>query len=196
MKNLLQARGAWVLVAVVSLVLVGASRGFAAPPPPSSGPAGFISIEKDPSVPAQNIGINVADQPIGAFVVIVRGEPVTVQKMVFNLDLINSNGDSDDGTSIDQIKMVYTNGGQVLAGPVDGTATSVIFTDAVTFPIGKTHIKLVAKLDTSMDSNDIITVTTTPSSDWKRAYGVQTGQFILVNPSLLVVSNMMVAKKP
>jgi hypothetical protein len=53
--------------------------------PPSGDPA-VVTIESASSeVPAQNIAINVPDQPLGGFKVTVEKEPITVGQTVFNL---------------------------------------------------------------------------------------------------------------
>ena len=45
---------------------------------------GTLSVSKSTTIAAQNIAINLANQPLGGFVVDVKGEAVSVGRMIFN----------------------------------------------------------------------------------------------------------------
>jgi len=103
--------------------------------------SGSLTVSKGTAVEAQNIAINVADQPLGGFHVEVKGEPVSVGQMVFNAMITNNGGsNTPTGTSIDNVTL-YDANGSIVAGPVDATGaalvTTITFTDTVTFPVGK-----------------------------------------------------------
>lgn len=152
--------------------------------------------------PSQNVAVNLAGQPIAAFTTDVRGEPITVGRIAFNITLSGDSGsNAADVTSVS----MYDGNGKVVAGPVDGvtaevntggaTGTSdgeIIFTDTVTFPTGVNHYVLKGKFGTDFDNADQVIASTTP-----RNFGTVTGQItgktISVDPnSVLTFSTMTV----
>ena len=71
-------------------------------------------------VPAQNIAINLTNQPLAGFEIDVKGEPISVSAMTFNF-LITSSAASAALTLADLTNVVLVDkNGSVLAGPVDG----------------------------------------------------------------------------
>src|SRR3989338_3261057 len=68
--------------------------------------------------PAKNVAITLANQPLGAFTVDVKGEPISVAAIHFNVHLENeaTGEDADDLTSVS----LFDENGAVIAGPVDG----------------------------------------------------------------------------
>lgn len=161
-----------------------------------------MNVEKDPAVASQNIAINLADQPIGGFTVDVKGEPISVASMVFQLGVGDASGGTPtlNGADITQIKVVGPSG-TIVAGPKDGAAATsgsdrntVTFTDTVTFPVGKGSYKLIGKLGTDFANNDTVAASTTPSSNWTTVTGQTTGETITPAPSSSVVGNTMTVK--
>ena len=193
------------------LYLVGASYGYGITPPTSgtgfsagsiwyagstiSINAGSITVSNDTGVAAQNISINAANQPLGGFTVEVKGEPITVAQLVFNLGTIG-----DEPRDITNVSLVDQNGA-VLAGPVDGSGTAgaswtdaLTFSSTITFPVGITKLQLKGKLNTDFATNDTVQASTTPSSDWTTVTGTVTGTTIVPSPSSAVSGNTMTVK--
>src|SRR3989344_1313952 len=154
--------------------------------------------------PAQNIAINLANQPLGAFTVDVKGEAISVAALPFNVHLENeaSGEDADDITSVS----LYDENGAVIAGPVDGaaaegnasgaagTATGEIqFTETLTFPIGVHSYVLKGKIGTDLDNDDTFAASTTPSS-WGTVTGQVTGNTITPSPTSAITFSTMTIK--
>jgi hypothetical protein len=76
-------------------------------------------------------------------------------------------------------------------GAAAGTAT---FSDSVTFPLGKTTVKIVGKLGTAFDSNDTISASTTPGTNFTTVTGQDSNETIVPTPSSVVTSNVMTVK--
>ncbi len=149
--------------------------------------AGTITVSTDSTVAAQNIAINLTNQPLGGYSVEVRGEPITVSSIKFNLSTT---------TSITNVTLVDGTG-KILAGPLDtaGTAAAALaFTDAVTFPVGTTKVQLKGKLSTSFYNNATVAASTTPSTDWTSVTGQTTGNTITLSPASALTSNTMTVK--
>lgn len=148
--------------------------------------AGSITVSADSSVAAQNIAINVANQPLGGFSVEVKGEPISVASTAFRL----SNG----SRGLTNITLVNQNGA-VLAGPVDAASGgAVTFTDTITYPVGVTKLQLKGKLDTTWSNNGTASASTTPSTNWTTITGQVTGTTITASPSSAITANSMTVK--
>lgn len=146
---------------------------------------GTISASTDNTVPAQNIAVNLANQPFGGWSVEVRGEPISISKMIF----------TNATNSTDIINVVLVDGnGSVLGGPVDATANTLTFTDSVTFPVGITKIAIKGKLGTTFSTNDTIQLTTTPSTQWTTVRGQVTGNSITPSTSAALTASAMTVK--
>lgn len=156
----------------------------------------FNSVSKSNAAPAANIGIQSQDEVLGAFTLDLKGEPINVQTMNFDITV-------DAGTatrSITNVTLVNQNG-VVLAGPVDsssslGTATTAA--DALTFssvdlPVGVTTLFLKGQLDSDWVLNDTLAVSTQPSTDWSSAKGQNTGDTVTL-PSSIATANTMTVK--
>jgi len=157
--------------------------------------AGTISVSADSAVPATNISVNANNQVLGGFKVDVRGEPISVASIVFNIT-----GAGDQAENITNVSLVDGNG-SVLAGPVDGVSTAtdsaygtVTFTSSVTFPTGVTSLKLLGKLGTTFISNDTVTASTTPSSQWTTVKGQTSGNTITPSPASAITGSVMTVK--
>ncbi len=160
--------------------------------------SGSMTVSTSASAPSQNIAINLANQPLGAFDVDVKGEPISVAAVSFNVYL-------SDGTAATNITSVslYDENGAVVAGPVDGIADGshatglatgeFYFTDTVVFPIGKHTYALKGKIGTSIANGVSISASTTPSSDFTTVRGQTTNNTITPSPtSVLTLSTMTV----
>lgn len=156
--------------------------------------SGTLTVEKASSVAAQNIAINVTNQPLGGFTVEAKGEPISVSSMVFRLSSWAGTG-SASTQDITNISLVDENG-KVVAGPVDiaASAATVTFTDSVTFPIGKKTYTLKGKVGTDFANNQTIAASTTPSTDWTTVTGQTTGNSITPSPTSAITANTMTVK--
>ena len=154
------------------------------------------TITKSSAVPAQNVAINVANQPLGGFETNFRGEPITVTGMTFSV-----------ATATARIPGLLTNislvdqNGAVVAGPVDATwtttahsAQTVTFTDTVTFPVGTQTYTLKGQLPSVTTNGAQVIVSTTPSG-WTNPTGAVTGTSVsLSSYGTAIAMNTMTAK--
>jgi len=150
------------------------------------------TIQNSPSVAAQNIAINIANQPLGGMDVNFMGEPVTVQSMVFQQVGTTSVATANKLTSV---SLVDSNGA-VVAGPVDqGTDGTITFSNSITFPVGAHTYTLKGRLPASSSySAGLVTsmqFSTTPS-EWTGVQGQTTGNSITLGTSLFTMSTMTV----
>ena len=156
---------------------------------------GTILVSSSNKSPAQNVAVNLANQPLGAFEVNVKGEDVSVSRITFNLGIgtRNSGDDADDFTNI----TLTDESGAVVAGPADGSAANnyVRFTDTVTFPVGVHTYYLKGKVGTDIDNNDSITASTTPSTDFAGTVrGSISGNTITPDPASAITLSAMTVK--
>lgn len=149
--------------------------------------SGTLIVTTDPGVAAQNVAINLANQPLGGYQVEVKGEPISVASMVFGLDVVGPADNITNVTLVDQ-------NGAVLAGPVDQSAGIVTFSDTITFPVGVTKLALKGKLGTSFLNNNTIRASTTPSTNWTTVTGQVTNTTITPSPSSVLQANSMTVK--
>lgn len=165
--------------------------------------AGSIQVSTSNAAPAQNIAVNLANQPLGAFTVDVKGEAISVGRMGFNITL-GSEGGNDDVDDITSV-IVVDDTGLVVAGPADGTAAdsantsgsgdgSIVFTDTVTFQPGIKNYILKGKIGTDIDNNVTIIASTTASADFATVRGLVTGNTITPSPTSALTFNTMTVK--
>ncbi|MBI5645130.1 hypothetical protein HY970_03460 [Candidatus Kaiserbacteria bacterium] len=148
------------------------------------------SVSRAAEVPAQNVVENTANQPLGGFVIDIKGEAISVQQTDFHLGLTGASATPADVTSI----TLVDEKGVVVAGPVDASDTSarVRFTDTITYPTGRHVYTLKGKYGTDFANGDTLQASTTPSSDWTTIRGVTTGDTIsLSSLSAIVTGNIM-----
>jgi len=159
---------------------------------------GDLTASNATSVEAQNILVNVANEPLGGFDVVAEGEQVSAARMVFNLMLTGSGGVGTDINNVTLVLVDGTDAGSVVAGPVDATGTSTVatvtFTDTVTFPIGTGTYTLKGQLGTDFVNDQTITASTTPATDWTTVTGDTTGNSITPSPATAITSNIMTVK--
>lgn len=158
------------------------------------------SISKANEVPAQNIAVNVQNQVLGGFVTDIKGEPLTVQSMVFEFATTSGSASSAvlfGGDLMTSVSLVNQNGA-VVAGPVDavdGTSgdnkQQVTFSDSVTFPVGKQVYTIKGKLASGTDNNTIFTASTTPKA-WTNVKGETTGSSITLTNGAFSMNAMTV----
>lgn len=162
--------------------------------------AGTLRVAKATSIDAQNIAINLANEPLGGFEVEARGEPISVGQMVFT-----AASTTGSGYGLLTSVSLYDENGSVIAGPVDGVYSSALeqtltFTDTVTFPIGKHVYTLKGKVASTIGSNGTYIVSTTPStsataaSNWTTVRGQTTGVTIYPTPYTAVAASTMTVK--
>lgn len=153
---------------------------------------GTITVSADSAVAAQNVAVNVQNQVLGGFQVEVRGEPISVGRIVFNVTAYDN-----QVQDLEQVTIVDQNGA-VIAGPVDGSGTgtggTITFTDTVTFPVGITKIQLKGKLNTDFVSGDTVQASTTASSQWTTVTGQNTNNTITPSPASAVTASLMTVK--
>lgn len=160
--------------------------------------AGTLTISKSTTIPAQNVAVNLNDQPLGAFDVEAKGEPVTVASMVIRVSA-NRNDSSVSEVDFSQVALYDNTTGKVVAGPLDGSGTAdaqmiFTFTDSVTFPIGKRAYVLKGKLSTDFDTDTLVSASTTPGTDWTSVTGSVSGTSVTPTPSTAITGNSYTVK--
>ncbi len=149
--------------------------------------AGTVTtISRSSTVPAQNIAVNVPNQPLGGFDADIKGEPISVQQMTFHI--ASGTGAGTTGTTAGQLLTNVTlvdSNGAVVAGPVDATSDTtagfqqrVVFTSTVTMPIGRTTYTLRGQVPAGVPDRTTYIVSTNPSVDWSNLTGQNTGNRI------------------
>ncbi len=152
--------------------------------------ASVTTIAKANEVPAQNIAINVQNQPLGGFVVDLKGEAMTVQQMIFSV--ASSSGSA--GGPLTNVTIVDENG-SVVAGPYDEAAAGTItFSSSVTFKTGRHIYTIRGKVDSNTTNGATITLSTTPSSQWTNVKGDTSGNTISLSSNGAFSMNVMTVK--
>lgn len=169
---------------------------------------GTMTVSADTTVAAQNIAVNVPNQPLGGFQIEVRGEPISVGRLVFHVQIVdNSSVSSSTPADLEQVTLVDGNGA-VVAGPVDGSTISsslagtgvstiygsLTFSDTVTFPIGITKLQLKGKLTTDFASTDTVIASTSPGTLFTTVTGQNTNTTVTPTPSSAVTGSTMTVK--
>lgn len=150
------------------------------------------SITKASAVAAQNIALNVPNQVLGGFQTDIKGEPMSVQTMVFSVStstVSNSYGYLTNVTIVDQ-------NGAVVAGPVDasGLGSTLTFTDTITLPVGQRVYTIKGKVASTIANGTVYTLSTTPSSQWTNVTGLVTGNTISLSSNGAFSMNAMTVK--
>lgn len=155
--------------------------------------ASITTIGKANEVAAQNIAINLSNQPLGGYVVDLKGEDVTVQSQVFAFTV-----SSTLAGSLTNITIVDENG-SVVSGPVDATSTcattcSVSFSDTITYKTGRHVYTLRGKIPSTATNGTTIVTATTPSSGWTTVRGATSGNTISLSGNGAFSMNTMTVK--
>src|SRR3990167_3990995 len=151
------------------------------------------SLSRANEVTAQNVVEASPNQILGGFAMDVKGEPISVQSLIFHFGIT---GTTATGADITNVSLVDENGA-VVAGPVNAVdlTAKATFTDTVTFPTGRHVYTLKGQLGTDFANGDTIQASTTPSSDWSNATGQSTGNSISLSAlSSAVTANIMTVK--
>ncbi len=152
----------------------------------------LTTISKANEVGAQNIAVNVSNQPLGGYATNFSGEPVMVQSQVFTI------ATSSAATGLLTSVSLVDENGRVVAGPVDATWSSgsmiVTFTDTVTYPTGRHVFTLKGKVPSSASNGAQITVSTTPSSQWTNVTGANSGSTVTLSGAGTVTMNAVTVK--
>lgn len=152
------------------------------------------------SISASNLAEGGTQQILGAFDMVVKGEPITISQIgwMTHIDLNDPTASSNATTSDITNLTIYDENGSVVAGPMDpthkwetsdgddayGVATT---TDAITVPVGTHTYTVKADLSTDFSANDTIQVSVTPGANIT-AKGDITGKSITATPSTSVSS--------
>ena len=151
------------------------------------------SIGKANSVAAQNVAVNVPNQVLGGFTTDLKGEPITVQSMVFS---IATTGTWTSNGVLTNVTIVDSNGA-VVAGPIDqpsNAAATLTFTDSVTFPVGAKTYTIKGKIPSGAPNGATIILSSTPSSQWTNVTGQTTGNTISLSSNGAFSMNTMTVK--
>jgi hypothetical protein len=150
------------------------------------------SITKASAVSAQNIALNVPNQVLGGFQTDIKGEPISVQSLVFTVSTSTVSGSYGYLTNV----TIVDQNGAVVAGPVDasGAGTSLTFTDTITFPVGQRVYTIKGKVASTVANGTVYTLSTTPSSQWTNVTGLITGNTISLSSNGAFSMNAMTVK--
>lgn len=149
------------------------------------------TIGKATEVIAQNVAVNLSNQPLGGFVTDFKGEAVSVQGMTFTVA-----STSGSGTGLLTNVSIVDSNGTVVAGPVDATYTNattqtLTFTDTVTFPTKRMVYTLKGKVASTIGNGTQYTVSTTPSS-WTNPQGQVSGSTVTLSQGAFSMNTMTV----
>lgn len=152
------------------------------------------SITKSTSVAAQNIAAGVPNQVLGGFETNIKGEPISVQSLVFTVSTSSGTGYG----LLTSVTIVDQNGA-VVAGPIDATSggattETLTFTDTITFPIGKQVYTLKGKVPTTIGNNTAYSIASTPSSQWTNVTGLVSGNTVSLSSNGIFTMNTMTVK--
>lgn len=156
--------------------------------------AAATTISKANEVPAQNIAINVPNQPLGGYIVDLRGEEMTVASTV--VTFATSTAALNSSSPLTAVTIVDANGA-VVAGPVDPTCTSsctATFSDTITYKVGRGVYTIRGKIASGATNGAVITATTVPSSGWTTVKGVTSGNTISLSSFGSFSMNAMTVK--
>lgn len=149
------------------------------------------TIQKSASVPAQNIAVNVPNQPLGAFETDIKGEAINVSGMT--LTVASTTG---SGTGLLTNVTIVDQNGAVIAGPIDATYTSatvqtLTYTDSITIPTGKMVYTVKGKVASNIGNGGTYIVTVTPSG-WTSPRGDITGDTITLSQGAFTLNTMTI----
>ena len=165
------------------------------PPPsnPSTTGTRTIAIQKSSSVAAQNVAVNVSNQPLGGFETNIEGESINITGMTLTVASY-----SDAVTGLLKNVTIVDQNGSVVAGPVDSHYTSetvqtLTFTDSITLPEGKMVYKVKGKVASAVENGTTFITTVTPS-EWSTPIGVDSGETITITQSAFTLNTMTATK--
>lgn len=154
--------------------------------------AGSVStVQKSATVAAQNIAVNVPNQPLGAFETDIKGEAINISGMTLTVASTTGSGQGllTNVTIVDQ-------NGSVVSGPIDATYTSELvqtltFTDSITIPTGKMIYSVKGKVSSGVGNGGTYITSVTPSG-WTSPVGNTTGNAIAITQTGFALNTMTV----
>jgi hypothetical protein len=148
------------------------------------------TIGKANEVIAQNIAVNVSNQPLGGFVTDFKGEAVSVSGMTMTV------ATSSAATGLLTNVSIVDSNGTVVAGPVDATwvagVQTLTFTDTITFPIGRKVYTVKGKLPSTASNGAQVTVSTNPNTTWTNPQGQVSGSTVTLSQTSFSMNTMTV----
>ncbi len=154
----------------------------------SAGTATTLSKSNATADAAQNIAVNVPNQPLGGFITNFLGEPVSITGLT--ITVASSSNDGASVTPLSSVSIVNENGA-VVSGPVDQSAASLTFSDTITFPTGIHTYHVRGKVATGAVNNQTFTLTVTPSN-WTNPTGQVSGNSISISNAAFALNAMTV----
>ncbi|HVZ75669.1 MAG TPA: peptidoglycan-binding domain-containing protein [Candidatus Paceibacterota bacterium] len=161
----------------------------------------FSTIQNATAVGAQNIAINVPNQPLGGFQTNLTGEALQVQSLKVHFTT------SGNMLPLQNISLVDENGA-VVSGPYNATCDSVTnspvtgacgttqyvtFTGATNFPTGTHTYTLKGQVQTQSSINGYtIQANTNPTSDWNNITGATTGNTVTPGVTNFTMNTMTI----
>ncbi len=152
--------------------------------------ASVTTIAKATEVPAQNIALNLQNQPLGGFVVDLKGEAMTVQSLAVTVST-----SSGSGTGVLTNVTLVDENGAVVSGPYDANAagTTITFSSSITFKTGRHIYTIRGKVASTIGNGTVYILSTTPSS-WGSPKGDTSGNSISLASSGAFSMNAMTVK--
>ena len=149
------------------------------------------TIQKSATVSAQNIAVNVPNQPLGAFETDIKGEAINISGIT--MTVASTTG---SGTGLLTSVTIVDQNGAVRAGPIDATYTSALvqtltFTDSMTIPVGKMVYTVKGKVASNIGNGGTYIVSVTPSG-WSSPVGNTTGNTITISQGVFTLNTMTI----
>lgn len=150
----------------------------------------FSTIQNATSVGAQNIAVNVPNQPLGGFQTNLTGEGIQVQSLAVHFTVTSGMSPLQNVSLVDE-------NGAVVSGPYNAVANSattqtVTFTGAINFPTGTHTYTLKGQLQSTTTNGATVQANTNPSSDWTNVTGQTTGNTVSISQSTITMNTMTV----
>lgn len=147
-----------------------------------------VSRSDTSSNAAQNVSVNVPNQPLGGFVTSFSSEAVSISGMTIAVA-----SSSVSGGPLTRVTLVDENGA-VVAGPVDENGSgNLVFTDSVTFPTGTHTYHVRGKVASNTSNSATLTLNIDPSN-WTFPTGQTTGRSVDLSGVASFDLNTMTAK--
>jgi hypothetical protein len=157
------------------------------------------TIGKATTVIAQNIAVNVQNQPLGGFVTDFKGEAVSIQGMFLTVSTTTGTAAPTNVLPLllTNVSIVDSNGA-VVAGPVDmtgggGAVAKLTFGDTITFPTGSHVYTIKGKVASATPNGTSVLLSTTPSG-WTNPQGQTSGSTVSLASNGVFSMNVMTVK--
>ncbi|MDE2041321.1 MAG: peptidoglycan-binding protein, partial [Patescibacteria group bacterium] len=142
-----------------------------------------LGVVASDAILPQMVAAGAAFQPIGAFEVTACGQPVTVGRMHFGVNVSLPSGSAVTLGPLSNI-VITDESGTIIAGPTtvqyQGYGSGYVFdmTGTINFPQGTHSYVIKATLPSNMPAGTIVNLTTYPSLDWMDAIGRMSNSLI------------------